>query len=54
MGVINLTPDSFSDGSLFAAEPAKTFRVDIDKTLQVAEAMLSDGAAILDIGGEST
>jgi len=45
MGILNVTPDSFSDGGQFlSAEPA----------LQHALEMLDDGADILDIGGEST
>lgn len=45
MGVLNVTPDSFSDGGRFA---------DIDAALERAEEMISEGAAIIDIGGEST
>lgn len=45
MGVINTTPDSFYEGSRFTGE---------DGILQQAEKMLKDGAAILDIGGQST
>ena len=45
MGVINVTPDSFSDGGAFA-----TARTAIDHGLRLAE----EGAEILDIGGEST
>jgi len=45
MGVLNLTPDSFSDGGRF---------VNRDKALAHARAMLDEGAAIIDIGGEST
>jgi dihydropteroate synthase len=49
MGVINVTPDSFSDGGrLMAAAP------DLALILDTALAMLDDGAAVLDIGGEST
>src|SRR5207247_6229372 len=45
MGVVNVTPDSFSDGGIyFRPEPAAA----------IAWRMLDDGAAILDIGGEST
>src|SRR6476469_947901 len=45
MGVINVTPDSFSDGGLhFNVEPAVT----------TAWGMLAAGAAIVDVGGEST
>ena len=45
MGILNVTPDSFSDGGRFNS---------LDTALQRAESMLADGAAILDIGGEST
>jgi dihydropteroate synthase len=45
MGVLNVTPDSFSDGGRF---------VDLDSALAHAREMLSDGADIIDIGGEST
>ncbi len=50
MGVLNITPDSFSDGGkLFDARGAK-----MDVVLRTAENMLRDGATILDVGGEST
>jgi len=45
MGVLNVTPDSFSDGGKFASSEA---------AIEHARAMARDGAAILDIGGEST
>ena len=45
MGIMNVTPDSFSDGGAIKG---------IDAALRRAEAMKGDGAAILDIGGEST
>ena len=45
MGILNVTPDSFSDGGNYN---------DMDKALFHAEQMIKDGAAILDIGGEST
>src|SRR5918995_4174000 len=45
MGVVNVTPDSFSDGGLFL-EPAAA--------LDHARRMAAEGADILDIGGEST
>jgi dihydropteroate synthase len=50
MGILNITPDSFSDGGkLFGSGSAQ-----IDLCLRTAEQMVRDGAAILDIGGEST
>lgn len=45
MGVVNVTPDSFSDGGKF---------LDCDKAVEHAERLLEDGADIVDIGGEST
>lgn len=50
MGVLNVTPDSFSDGgSLLSAG-----RPSLDKILQRASAMVAAGAVLLDVGGEST
>ncbi len=50
MGILNVTPDSFSDGgSLFTANA-----IDKDALLMRAQAMVLSGATILDIGGEST
>lgn len=45
MGILNVTPDSFSDGGRYAR---------IDQALYHAEKLLQEGADILDIGGEST
>ena len=45
MGILNVTPDSFSDGGRFIGR---------DAALRQAETMAQDGAAIIDIGGEST
>ncbi len=45
MAILNVTPDSFSDGGRF---------VSIDKALRQTEKMIEEGADILDIGGEST
>lgn len=50
MGVLNLTPDSFSDGGRLWQDG----RPATDRILRRAERMLSDGADILDLGGEST
>ena len=50
MGVINTTPDSFSDGgSLYSQE-----KLDLERAFERAREMTAAGAAILDIGGEST
>lgn len=45
MGILNVTPDSFSDGGRF---------VRLDEALRHAEAMVAAGAALVDVGGEST
>jgi len=45
MGILNVTPDSFSDGGKFN---------NIDRALQHVEEMVKDGADIIDVGGEST
>ena len=51
MGILNITPDSFSDGGELFSENGKLL---LDKIMQRAEAMQQAGAAILDVGGEST
>lgn len=45
MGILNVTPDSFSDGGKYT---------NVDNALRHAEQMITDGATIIDIGGEST
>ena len=45
MGILNVTPDSFSDGGRWNT---------LERALEHAEQMVKDGAAIIDIGGEST
>jgi dihydropteroate synthase len=45
MGVVNVTPDSFSDGGLY---------IDAAKAVVRAEQLLDEGATIIDVGGEST
>jgi len=54
MGILNVTPDSFSDGGQLFAGKGKGAGVSVDKALKLAREMCKDGAAILDIGGEST
>jgi dihydropteroate synthase len=44
MGIVNASPDSFSDGGLYAS---------LDARVELARELLGDGAEILDIGGES-
>lgn len=45
MGVLNVTPDSFSDGGRY---------LQLDAALRRAEIMVEEGAALIDVGGEST
>ena len=45
MGILNVTPDSFSDGGRFAA---------VDAAMRHAQAMVLAGATLIDVGGEST
>ena len=45
MGIINVTPDSFSDGGKYA---------NVEATVMRAKQMVADGADIIDIGGESS
>src|SRR3954467_15973196 len=45
MGVVNVTPDSFSDGGLY---------LDVDAAVAHGHELAADGAAILDVGGEAT
>ena len=45
MGILNVTPDSFSDGGQF---------ISVDSALAHAEQMIAEGADIIDVGGEST
>ena len=50
MGIINTTPDSFADGGTLY----RSARLDLDLALTRAREMVDAGAAIVDIGGEST
>ncbi|MBN2222780.1 MAG: dihydropteroate synthase, partial [Vallitaleaceae bacterium] len=45
MGILNVTPDSFSDGGQYNS---------IEKAVEKAKEMVADGASIIDVGGEST
>src|ERR671915_166439 len=45
MGIVNVTPDSFSDGGMFA---------DADAAMKHGLRLLDEGADLLDVGGEST
>ena len=51
MGVLNITPDSFSDGGRLLIGNA---RPDLDRVVATAQQMLEAGADVLDVGGEST
>jgi dihydropteroate synthase len=67
MGILNLTPDSFSDGGTFrvstddaSASKRATTRtadeivIDVERAVQHAEQMVREGASIIDVGGQST
>ena len=45
MGVVNVTPDSFSDGGRF---------LEVDRAVEHAQRLIEEGADIIDVGGEST
>lgn len=45
MGILNVTPDSFSDGARY---------LELDRALRRAQSMVEEGATLIDIGGEST
>ena len=45
MGILNVTPDSFSDGGRFNS---------LDRAMQHAQQMIDEGVDIIDVGGEST
>src|SRR5260370_39407258 len=45
MGILNVTPDSFSDGNRYSS---------VDAALERAKVIAAEGAAIIDVGGEST
>ena len=45
MGILNVTPDSFSDGGKYN---------NLDSAMKQAEKLISEGADIIDVGGEST
>jgi dihydropteroate synthase len=50
MGILNATPDSFSDGG----QHFEGARIDLGSVLAKVDAMIADGAEIIDVGGEST
>ena len=63
MGVLNVTPDSFSDGGALNtrvnrngddADVTSKSAVDLDAVVRAARRMADDGAMFLDVGGQST
>lgn len=57
MGVMNVTPDSFSDGGQYRSASSLSpseFQVSLDRVLATADRMSQDGAVFIDVGGEST
>ena len=55
MGILNLTPDSFSGDGLLMPDPnTEEYKINLDQILLKAQSMVENGADILDIGGEST
>lgn len=54
MAILNVTPDSFSDGGRLSSDNSKVFKVDLDKVLSKVNGLIEDGADIIDVGGEST
>ncbi|MEK6715330.1 MAG: dihydropteroate synthase [Candidatus Omnitrophota bacterium] len=53
MGILNLTPDSFSGDGLYRLQAASS-KLEANKIINIAKEMMKDGADILDIGGESS
>jgi len=53
MGVVNLTPDSFSGDGLYSLQ-LKAYSLKLDDVVEIIKKMVDDGADIIDIGGEST
>jgi len=51
IGILNVTPDSFSDGGRFTGGG---YEIDVQKAVEAALMMAGDGADIIDVGGEST
>ncbi|MDX2129172.1 MAG: dihydropteroate synthase [Chloroherpetonaceae bacterium] len=56
MGILNITPDSFSDGGKFfrSGSDEGSYEIDVNQVLDIAHQMIQDGAQIIDVGGEST
>ncbi len=54
MGILNITPDSFSGDGLLSAGPEEDFEIPVEGILEKAQEFVEHGADIIDIGGEST
>lgn len=54
MAVVNVTPDSFSDGGRFVAGRGTAERVDVAAAVAAGRRAVADGALVLDVGGAST
>jgi dihydropteroate synthase len=54
LGVLNMTPDSFSDGGRFVAPAAGAMALDLEGAVEAGCALARAGADVIDIGGEST
>ena len=54
MGVLNVTPDSFSDGGALSAHLGASHRVDLARVVDAARRLVDAGADFIDVGGQST
>ena len=53
-GILNLTPDSFSDGGAFVRTDGDRETVDVEVAVAHGRRLIEEGASVLDVGGEST
>jgi dihydropteroate synthase len=54
MGIVNVTPDSFSGDGLLAAPSGRDMDAVVEQAVELARRMAADGADLVDVGGEST
>jgi dihydropteroate synthase len=54
MGIVNVTPDSFSGDGLLAASSRRGVDAVVERAVELARRMAADGADLVDVGGEST
>ncbi len=54
LGILNVTPDSFSDGGSYSASSSAPEQIDLDAAVSRVDEMLAEGADMIDVGGEST